>query len=183
MPVWPLAVLSCLPARWSDGDQAFLRAFTESLSALPARGRRGALGGRTGHIGESVVEMLLDNIGYSMLQQFCGPSSGGHGADLIVASPAGEIAVVEVKATLRAGRWPRPSHGELNQLTPEWLDKPDNPAMIDLGLTSDDVWGMIAVVNFAECRWKVAVTTDFRQVHPIYDAAELAYLGRLTGRG
>ena len=163
------------PNRW-HADTSFLRAWQDGLRALPVTERVGRLSGATGHIGESVAEVLLDALGYDMLWHFTAAMSGGHGVDLLVASPAGQVVAVEVKSTLRPQRWPRPTAGELQQLSPEWLDKDDNPGMAELGLTGGDVYGAVVVVNLAERKWRCAVTADFTTAHPVLDAASLGDL-------
>ena len=108
LPIDDAAVAGLIdPDRWPS-DALFARAWRETLAALSPKERVGRLGGVTGHIGESVVEVILEEIGYSMLWHFTGPFAGGHGVDLLVLSPDGNVLAVEVKATLRAGRWPRP---------------------------------------------------------------------------
>ena len=87
-------------------DQVFARAWRGSLAALSPAERRGALAGVTGHVAESVVELLLAEVGYQLLWHFTGP--GRHGVDLIVLCPAGErVVAVEVKGSLRPRYWPR----------------------------------------------------------------------------
>ena len=76
-------------------DRVFARAWQGSL-ALPPAERRGALAGVTGHVAESVVEVLLADLGYQLLWHFTGP--GRHGVDLIVLCPTAErVIAVEVK--------------------------------------------------------------------------------------
>ena len=58
----------------------------------------------------------------------------------------------------------------------EWLDKPDNPAMSEWGVTSEDVYGAVVVVNLHELLYKAALTGDFETCIPI---TELAALERL----
>jgi hypothetical protein len=38
-----------------------------------------------------------------------------------------------------------------------WLDKSDNPAMNDWGVTSEDVYGGFVLVNFHDLLFKVAL--------------------------
>jgi hypothetical protein len=179
LPIDDAAVAGLIdPDRWPS-DALFARAWRETLAALSPKERVGRLGGVTGHIGESVVEVILEEIGYSMLWHFTGPFAGGHGVDLLVLSPDGNMLAVEVKATLRAGRWPRPSRGELTQMTGGWLDKADNPGMADWDLGSDDVYGAVAVVNLAAMQWRCVLTADFMRVHPLSNLDALADLGSL----
>jgi len=180
LPVDETAVARCIdPDRWPS-DALFARAWRETLAALSPSERVGRLGGVTGHIGESVVELMLEEIGYSMLWHFTGPFSGGHGVDLLALSPDGQVLAVEVKATLCAGRWPRPSRRELAQMTGGWLDKPDNPGMANWDLASDDVYGAVAVVNLAAMQWRCVLTSDFTIAHPLANVEALADLGSLV---
>jgi hypothetical protein len=177
LPITDEMVSGCLDPAGRREDILLMRAWQDSLATLPPAERRGRLAGATGHLGESVVEVILDSIGYSMLWHFSGPLSGGHGVDLVVLSPAGQVITVEVKATLRPQRWPRPSRGELAQMTAKWIDKADNPGMANWDLSSDDVYGAIAVVNFAARGWRCAVTADFVSAHPVQRVDDLADVG------
>jgi hypothetical protein len=159
-------------------DRLFARAWSDSLAALPAPERRGALAGVTGHVAESVVEVLLAELGYQLLWHFTGP--GRHGVDLIVLCPSGErVVAVEVKGTLRANYWPRLSRRELVQMSGAWVDKADNPGMANWELHSQDVYGAVVLVNFAAMAYRAAVTADFSRLQPIRDLGQLADLGWL----
>jgi len=166
-------VRSCLDDA-SALDQAFDRALLDGLAQLGRTVVRGQLNGVTGHVGESVVEILLVELGFSPLWHFSGPLSGGHGVDLLMLTPAETIVAVEVKASLRPGRWPRPTRRELTQLSPDWLDRQDNPGMANWELTGADVHGLVVVVNFADAGWKGAATWDFSTVRPVSDPSDLA---------
>jgi hypothetical protein len=52
------------------------------LTALHPAERRGALGGVTGHVAESVVEIVLESLGWTPVWHFLGP--GRHGVDLLL---------------------------------------------------------------------------------------------------
>jgi hypothetical protein len=54
-----------------------------------------------------------------------------------------------------------------------WLDKSDNPAMSEWGVSSADVYGGLALVNFADLRYKVALTSDFETWHMVERAVHL----------
>lgn len=172
-------VEGCLDARRWRTDEMFMRAWRDGLTALTSGERVGRLAGVTGHVGESVIELILDGLGYSMLWHFTGPLSGGHGVDLLVLSPDGKVLAIEVKSTLRVGRWPRPSRRELSQMSSSWLDKFDNPGMANWDLTSDDVYGAVMVVNFASRQWRCVLTADFMTAHPVTALAQLADLSWL----
>ena len=164
-------IRSCLDPQTRPIDALFERAWRDGLGSLAGRSERGRLNGVTGHVGESVAALLLDELGHTVVWQFAGPSSGGHGADLIVLSPDDQLLVVEVKTTLRAGRWPRPSHRDLVQLEAAWLDKDDNPGLATWDLRSDDVHAAVILINCAQCHWRAAVTSDFRTVQAIAEPA------------
>ncbi|HEX4726775.1 MAG TPA: hypothetical protein VH298_03200 [Jatrophihabitans sp.] len=181
-PLDPTVVRSCLDDA-SSLDQAFGRALLDGLAQLDPTVPRGRLNGVTGHVGESVAEILLVDLGFSPLWHFSGPLSGGHGVDLLMLSPADTVAAVEVKASLRSRRWPRPSRRELTQLSPDWLDGQDNPGMANWDLTGADVHGLVIVVNFADAAWKCAATWDFSTVWPATDPSDLADPGWLTNPG
>ena len=173
-PIAPEVVRSCLDLDEAT-DRVFARACEHSLAALSLAERRGALPGVTGHVAESVVEVLLAGLGYHLLWHFTGP--GRHGVDLVVLCPRGErVVVVEVKGSLRAGHWPRLSHRELAQLSAGWLDKPDNPGMANWELRSEDVYGAVVLVNFAAMAYRAALTRDFVHLHPVVEHAQLADL-------
>lgn len=81
LPVAADLVASCLDLR-QPGDQAVHLAWKQSLDALPRARRAGALGSITGYVSESVVEMILVEIGYSPVAHHPGP--GRHGVDLLM---------------------------------------------------------------------------------------------------
>jgi hypothetical protein len=175
--VFPLAaevVHACLDLS-QPVDRAFARACKASLSALSPAERRGALPGVTGHVAESVVEVLLAGLGYQLLWHFAGP--GRHGVDLLVLCPQGErVVAVEVKGTLRQGHWPRMSSRELAQMSAAWVDKRDNPGMANWELGSQDVYGAVVLVNFATMAYRAAFTADFLHLHPVMEQRQLADL-------
>ncbi|MGH9104920.1 MAG: hypothetical protein ACRDZX_03615 [Acidimicrobiales bacterium] len=125
---------------------------------------RATMAGVTGHISESVIEVLLEPLGWSTLWHMTGP--GWHGVDLVLLAPGDVVVAIEVKGTLVQGRVPRLSAGELVQMSAAWVDKVDNPGMAELGLASTDVHGGIAVVNIADLTWRVALTRDFQIFEP-----------------
>jgi hypothetical protein len=183
MPIEESVVLGCLHPGQRPADALFERAWRGTLASLSRAERVGRLNGVTGHVGESVLEVMLEALGYHVLWHFIGPMSGGHGVDVLVLSPDENVVAIEVKATLRAGRWPRPSRGELTQMTSRWLDKADNPGMANWDLASADVYGAVAVVNFAACAWRCAVTADFMTALPVTGVAQLADLSWLRNGG
>jgi hypothetical protein len=183
----PAAAILALPPGIVEGclnldhptDQVFARALHGSLAALSPAERRGALAGVTGHVAESVVEVLLAELGYQLLWHFAGP--GQHGVDLVVLCPAGDrVVAVEVKGTLRRGYWPRLSRRELVQFSDAWVDKADNPGMANWELRSSDVYGMVVLVNFPAMAYRAAVTADFQQLQPVRTVEQLGDLDWLT---
>ena len=165
-----------LPER--EGDQVFAQAWHDGLSSLPIESRRGRLAGTTGHIAESIVETVLVDFGYTPLWHF---AAGGHGVDLVLITPAFDgVLVIEVKGTLMPGRWPRLRRADLDQMTPQWLEKSDNPGMTEWNFTAADVFGGVFLVNFADRLIKASVTSDFKRVVPVNrleDLADLTWLG------
>jgi hypothetical protein len=125
--------------------------------------------------GESVVEVVLESLGWIPVWHFVGP--GRHGVDLLLLGPGTErLFAIEVKGTLRPRRWPRLRRGELTQMDVGWLDKSDNPAMSDWGVTSEDVYGGIVCVNFHDLLFKVALTAGFTTWRPIERLEQLEAL-------
>jgi hypothetical protein len=158
LPISRATVEICLdPA--VPGDQLFRAAWMGSLGDSPAR-RWGALPGITGHLAESVVELMLVDRGFVAIAHHPGP--GRHGVDLLMLHLEAEMLfAVEVKGTLVPGRVPRLTRGDVQQMSGAWVDKPDNPAMTNWGLDSQDVYGALVAVNFADLTLRVAFTADF----------------------
>jgi hypothetical protein len=164
-------VTECLDLK-AELDRRFATAWRRGLGALPVRLRSGALPGVTGHLAESVVELILVDRGYVPVAHHPGP--GRHGVDLLMLNLEHEMVfAIEVKGTLRPGRIPRLSRGELGQMTGAWVDKPDNPAMSGADLASADVFGGVAAVNFADMTLRMSLTTDFTYFHPVTTLAQL----------
>lgn len=156
-------------------DRLFEAAWRGSLSSIDPLRRSGRLAHVTGHVAESVGEMLLVEFGYNVVWHLVGP--GTHGVDLIVLCPSGgRLLVVEVKGTLRPKYWPGLSRRSLAQMSAQWLDKADNPGMGEWNLRSDDVFGGVMLINFSEMAFKVALTRDFRRLIPVTDIDQLGAL-------
>src|SRR5581483_2802607 len=164
----PLArglVADCLDLKERPAGGVFAAAFERSLAALAPAARQGALAGITGHVAESVAEVVLEGAGWTPVWHFVGP--GRHGVDLLLLGPGAErMFAVEVKGTLRPRRWPRIRRGELTQMAVDWLDKSDNPAMNEWGVSSEDIYGAIVLINLHELRYKIALTNDFTTWQP-----------------
>lgn len=157
----------------SAKDRLFGKGWRSGPTSL-TRAERCAVAGVTGHIAESVLEVLLDRLGWQVLWHFTGP--GRHGVDLVFLTPDDKIAAVEVKGTLTGGRIPRLSRREMTQMSAEWVDKADNPGMAELGLHSADIYGAVAAINFADMTWRVALTADFSTLSPVIHLGQLARL-------
>lgn len=165
----------------APGDQLFHAAWTGSLGARSPARRAGALPGITGHVAESVVELMLVDRGFVAVAHHPGP--GRHGVDLLMLHLDAEMLfAVEVKGTLVPGRVPRLSRGEMQQMSGAWVDKPDNPAMKTWRLSSQDVYGALAAVNFADMTLLVALTADFDAFTAVRSDAWLRTPAWLAGR-
>jgi len=158
-------------------DRLFAKGWRSGPASL-TRAERCAVAGVTGHIAESVIEVLLDRLDWRVLWHFTGP--GRHGVDLVFLTPDDKVVAVEVKGTLIAGHIPRLSRREITQMSAEWVDKADNPGMAELGLRSADVYGAVAVTNFADMTWRVALTADFLALSPVIHLGQLTRLSWLT---
>lgn len=90
---------------------------------------------------------------------------------------------LEVKGTLRAGSIPRFSRGVLKQMSIEWLNDPSNPAMAEWDLEALDIYGGVAVIDFARNVWRVALTSDYEGFRPVLDAKELLGLREFSDAG
>lgn len=166
-------VSGCLDLGERPEDQRFAIAWARSLAALARHERRGALAGVTGHVAESVVEILLADVGYHPVHDFAGP--GRHGVDLLMLGPACDhMLAVEVKGTLRARHVPSLSRRAVAQMSAAWIDKADNPGMAEWGLRSDDVHAAVIAVNFADMLLRAVVSSDLERWHPVASLAELA---------
>ena len=149
------------------------------MNALVPAARRGALSGTTGHVAESVVEIILERCGWVPVWHFVGP--GRHGVDLLMLGPGEErLFAIEVKGTLRPGHWPRLRRSGFTQMDLGWLDKADNPGMTDWGVRSGDVYGATALINFADLAVRVALTADFELWRSIERLEQLEQLDWLS---
>jgi hypothetical protein len=153
-------------------DARFLLAWRGGLAALPSRLRRGALPGVTGHITESLVEVVLAERGYVPVGHHA--SAGRHGVDLVMLHLDSEMVfAIEVKGTLRPGHIPRLTAGERRQMSAGWVDKRDNPTMAGFDLGSDDAYGAVTAVDLAEMRLRVAMSRDFATFEPVTEEGQL----------
>jgi hypothetical protein len=179
IPIDRTLVLDCLKPEKFPTDGLFARALSEGLHSLDRSERSGALCGVTGHIAESVIEALLAELGWLPVWHFEGP--GRHGVDLLLLDPPAErLFAVEVKGTLRPRRWPRVRRSEVTQMGAAWLEKLDNHGMHEWDLESVDIYGAVALVNFADLAYRMAVSNDVVTWQPIGDVDELADISWLT---
>lgn len=144
-------------------DALFARAWRSGLGVL-SRSERAVTAPVIGHVAESVIEVLLANEGWMVVSQQVGP--GGHGVDLVLLSPDDRTVAFEIKGTLVPGRIPHLTRREHLQMSPDWLDKSDNPGMSAWGLAGDDVYSGIVAVNFADLTWRVALGADVMALRP-----------------
>lgn len=154
-------------------DALFSRGWRSGPGSL-TRAELNTIAGVTGHVAESVTELLLVALDWHVLWHFIGP--GRHGVDLVFLSADDKVVAIEVKGTLVSGRIPHLTRRELTQMSAAWLDKADNPGMAELGLSSDDAYGGVVIVNFADLTWRVALTSDFSVLHPVTTTEQLADL-------
>jgi hypothetical protein len=158
-------------------DAVFVQGWRRGPASL-TRAERCAVAGVTGHMAESVTEVVLDHLEWHVLWHFVGP--GRHGVDLVFVTPDGKIVAVEVKGTLVARRIPRLSQRDMGQMSASWVDKADNPGMAELGLQSADVYGGIVVVNFSDLTWRMGLTHDFATLIPVTEIEQLTDLSWLA---
>ena len=182
LPLSEVDITGCIESRprteagerqLTPAEAAFAQAFATSLQQLP-QAQRARLQATAGNIAEAVVEVVLVDLGWSPLYHDERPSSGGHGVDLVMLTPSmDKVAAIEVKATLQPDRWPRLAPVRMNQMTTQWLDKLGNAGMIATELQAADVYGFIAMVQFARRQLKAAVTEDFVSYSPINSIEQL----------
>jgi hypothetical protein len=165
-------VAGCLDAD-APNDVIFARGWRSGPSSL-TRVERNTIAGVTGHVAESVAELLLDAVDWHVLWHFIGP--GRHGVDLVFLSADDKVVAIEVKGTLVSGRIRHLTRRDLTQMSPEWLDKADNPGMAELGISSDDAYGGVVIVNFADLTWRIALTADFSELRPVTTTEQLTDL-------
>jgi hypothetical protein len=152
-------------------DPLFVRAWTDGPASLTVQERRGRLSVDVGTIAESVATLLLQEAGLDVFAELA--VAGIHGVDLLVLTPAGEVAAIEVKGTFRRGAIPPLGRGRLRQMSLPWLSSPANPAMVEWGLEGANVYGAILIVDFADRSWRVALTRDYQTFRPVVELREL----------
>ena len=123
---------------------------------------------------ESVAEIILDQFGYTVFWHII--ENGIHGVDLLFLSPDEAVLALEVKGTLRAEVVPRLTPSRLRQMSREWLNQPDNPAMTEWELAADDLYTGVMVVDLAMSTYRLALSHDFEHYTPISDTEQLRSL-------
>lgn len=149
----------------------FRRARAVGLGSLPRSERSGHLWRVIGEVAESVAELELADLGHSVFWHITEP--GVHGVDLLFLSPDESVLALEVKGTLRAGAIPRMTPSRLRQMSRDWLNQPDNPAMIEWELEADDLYAGVMIVDLATPAFRVAMSADFETYVPVLQRAEL----------
>jgi hypothetical protein len=122
-------------------------------------------------VAESVAELVLADVGYSVFWHITEP--GVRGVDLLFLSPDDEVLALEVKGTLRPGAIPRLTPSRLRQMSREWLNQPDNPAMAEWELKAEDIYAGVMVVDLALAVFRLALSADFDGYVPIRERDEL----------
>jgi len=175
LPLPPTHVEECL----TEADTLFRRAWRDGLDSLTLAERRGRLAADTGFIAEAVATLLLGDVGLDVFAQIITP--GIRGVDLMALAPEETVLAIEVKGTLRAGTIPRFSRSSLGQMSVDWLNDPNNPAMAERELEALDIYGAVAVVDFARGSWRAALTSDFENFRPVLSVEQLVAPSRLEG--
>jgi hypothetical protein len=166
----------CVDLR-DERDQLFARALESGLHSLEPRERHGHLPATIGFVAESVAAIVLDDLGYRLLWQLTTP--GVQGVDLLLLSPDERVLALEIKGTLRQGAIPRLTPSAQRQMSRDWLNRPNNPAMADLGLEADDLFSGLMVVDLASRAFRLVLSADFENYRPVADLSELQQLRAL----
>lgn len=176
-PVEESAILSCIDTRRA-ADELFERARVDGLASIERPLRSGHLARVTGEIAESVAAILLDQCDYSLFWQITTP--GAHGVDLLFLSPDEAILALEVKGTLRPGAVPRLTPSLRRQMSREWLNDPNNPAMAEWSLQADDLYAGAMIVDLALTHFRIALSHDFDLYTPVTHLEQLRSLRQLV---
>jgi hypothetical protein len=175
---------ACLNDKRDRFDPLFRRAREVGLHGLPRSERSGHLWRVVGEVAESVAELVLSDVGYNVFWHITEP--GVHGVDLLFLSPDESVLALEVKGTLRVGATPRLTPSRLRQMSRDWLNQPDNPAMVEWELEADDIYAGVMVVDLATPAWRLALSADFEIYAPVLEPGQLEAIGWLdeatTGR-
>jgi hypothetical protein len=179
LPIEPETIDQCLDEDRDQADALFRRARSVGLAGLAPTERSGHLWRVVGEVAESVAEQVLADLGYNVFWHITDP--GVHGVDLLLLSPDEAVLALEVKGTLRAGSIPRLTPSRLRQMSREWLDQLDNPAMVEWELKAEDIYAGVIVVDFGLSVFRVALSADFELYAPVLAPDELDVMRRLQG--
>lgn len=157
----------------------FERARIHGLNSIERSQRSGHLARVTGEVAESVAEIVLDELGYTLFWQITTP--GIHGVDLLFLSPDESVLALEVKGTLRPATIPRLTPSRLRQMSRQWLNDPANPAMVEWSLQADDLYAGVMLVDLASALYRLALSGNFEDYTPVTAPAELSSLRGLLG--
>lgn len=159
-----------------DSEALFARARRDGLASIE-RSQRGPLPRVTGEVAESVAELLLDSLGYTLFWQITTP--GIHGVDLLLLAPDQRVLALEVKGTLRPGTIPRATPSRLRQMSRAWLSDPANPGMAEWSLDANDLYAGVMVVDLARAEYRLSLSGDFERYAPVTELSELSSLAWL----
>lgn len=171
----PSTVDDCLDLN-SPSDRLFIHARRVGLASLELAERR-RLNRVTGEVAESVAEVLLADVGLTVFWHITTP--GVHGVDLLFLAPDESVLALEVKGTLRAGTIPRLTPSKMRQMSREWLNGPDNPAMAEWEFEADDLYAGVMTLDLALDEARICVRADFTSYLPIDDLEQLEQLASL----
>ena len=168
---------SCLDEQQDHYDALFRRARSFGLGSIDHTERSGHLWRVVGEVAEAVAEIVLDELGYTVFWHIT--DTGVHGVDLLFLTPDEAVLALEVKGTLRVGVIPRLTPSRLRQMSREWLNQPDNPAMSEWELEADDLYAGVMVVDLATPAYRISLSSDFETYVPVTERAQLGALRAL----
>jgi hypothetical protein len=157
----------------ADADALFARARRHGLASIDSS-QRHQLSRVTGEVAESVAELLLDGLGYTIFWQVTTP--GVRGVDLLLLAPDERVLALEVKGTLRPGTIPGMTPSRLRQMSRTWLSDPANPGMAEWSLNADDLYAGVMVVDLVRSEYRLALSGDFERYAPVIRLGELSSL-------
>jgi hypothetical protein len=175
IPIPEQTIVDCLDLD-SQSDALFDEARRCGLASI-SRDRRGGLNRVTGEVAESVAELMLADADVTVFWHITTP--GIHGVDLLFLCPDESVLALEVKGTLRPGAIPRITPSRLRQMSREWLNGPDNPAMAEWQLKADDLYAGVVIIDLAQLTARLAVSGDFESFIPAPALDALQHLSRL----
>lgn len=146
-------------------DALFARTRRDGLTSLRAENRP-AVNRVTGQVAESVAELLLDDMGFSVFWQIT--KDGLRGVDLLFLSQRQRVLALEVKGTLRARTVPRLMPSRLRQMSREWLNAPSNLGMVDWQLQADDLYAGVIAIDLSQAVTRSVLSVDFDTFLPVH---------------